>query len=274
MNKSMLASKNLPKPITKASDSQHWIRVLAAELALRLNDARQCNPTLWPKTIVLHIRQGTYLHLSSISVFSLEFTGWETRRSKQATFPFTREVTVDVIAMAGDKLWKELIIPGELLKVTNVSMALTGLETADSGQKSIEGFLKTGLGSKRPREDDDRLSPRRPTTEFITENPCVENTENTGNITQVQNLATPISFTCGRCSKRISLPENFSNNNVEENTRMEALAVIRMEHNDFHFAQDLSRAPHDTGSSDSPVRAAKKKRQKEPQGIAKFFNQK
>ncbi|KAF6757216.1 hypothetical protein DFP72DRAFT_1066057 [Ephemerocybe angulata] len=35
MTKSMLASKNLPKPITKASEGYHWIRVLAAELALR-----------------------------------------------------------------------------------------------------------------------------------------------------------------------------------------------------------------------------------------------
>jgi DNA polymerase eta len=43
-NKSMLASKNLPQPITKAADGHHWIRVLAAELALRLNDARKRVP--------------------------------------------------------------------------------------------------------------------------------------------------------------------------------------------------------------------------------------
>jgi len=58
INKSMLASKNLPQPITKASEGQHWIRVLAAELALRLNDSRQANPHLWPKTLVLHARRG------------------------------------------------------------------------------------------------------------------------------------------------------------------------------------------------------------------------
>jgi DNA polymerase eta len=56
--KSMLASKNLQRPIRKESEGQHWIRVLAAELALRLNDARKISPTLWPKTIVLHARQG------------------------------------------------------------------------------------------------------------------------------------------------------------------------------------------------------------------------
>lgn len=56
--KSMLASKNLSKAITKPDDGYHWIRVLAAELALRLKDARGEVPTLWPKTIVLHARQG------------------------------------------------------------------------------------------------------------------------------------------------------------------------------------------------------------------------
>ena len=54
----MLASKNLPQPITAASQGQHWIRVLAAELALRLREARESIPALWPKSIVLHIRQG------------------------------------------------------------------------------------------------------------------------------------------------------------------------------------------------------------------------
>lgn len=58
MTKSMLASKNLPKPITKPSEGRHWIRVLAAELALRLNDARQLSPNFWPKSLVLHARKG------------------------------------------------------------------------------------------------------------------------------------------------------------------------------------------------------------------------
>ena len=58
--KSMLASKNLQQPIRKPSEGQHWIRVLAAELALRLENARKDNRTLWPKSIVLHVRQGEF----------------------------------------------------------------------------------------------------------------------------------------------------------------------------------------------------------------------
>ena len=66
VNKSMLASKNLPQPIMKATEGAHWIRVLAAELALRLNEARDSNPALWPKTIVLHIRRGEAVQYSSL----------------------------------------------------------------------------------------------------------------------------------------------------------------------------------------------------------------
>ncbi len=36
----MMASKNLPRPITNSSEGPHWLRVLAAELALRLNELR------------------------------------------------------------------------------------------------------------------------------------------------------------------------------------------------------------------------------------------
>lgn len=57
MAKSMMASKNLPHPITTVAEGPHWLRVLAAELALRLNEART-EHDVWPKTIVLHIRHG------------------------------------------------------------------------------------------------------------------------------------------------------------------------------------------------------------------------
>jgi DNA polymerase eta len=60
LTKSMMASKNLPRPITKSSEGPHWLRVLAAELALRLNELRDTDISVWPKTIVLHARHRTY----------------------------------------------------------------------------------------------------------------------------------------------------------------------------------------------------------------------
>lgn len=58
INKSMGASKNLQHPIAHPSEGPHWLRILAGELAFRLQEAREETPGLWPKTLVLHVRQG------------------------------------------------------------------------------------------------------------------------------------------------------------------------------------------------------------------------
>ena len=70
----------------------------------------------------------------------------QSSRSKQSGFPFIRDVTVDVIASAGNKLWKELVAsldPTIPMRITNVQLAFTGLENAEPGQSSIEGFFKS-----------------------------------------------------------------------------------------------------------------------------------
>ncbi|KAK0469917.1 uncharacterized protein EV420DRAFT_1634321 [Desarmillaria tabescens] len=239
VNKSMLAAKNLPKPITKQSEGHHWIRVLAAELALRLNDAREANPNLWPKTLVLNTRRG----------------GYESSRSKQAPFPFIREVTVDVIAAAGNKLWKDLVGNSTSMRVTCIQLAFTGIETAEIGQQSIDGFLKADSSSKRGRDED---SP-----EHVTE------------LTADQSAAAArqdVAFTCARCRKDIPFPGTAS---ASEEDQADLLATIRMEHSDWHFAQDLAKDPGNQLRVSLKEPAMKKKRRKEsPKGIEKFFTRK
>ncbi|RDB26370.1 N-acetyltransferase eso1 [Hypsizygus marmoreus] len=249
VNKSMLASKNLPKPITNASEGFHWIRVLAAELALRLNEARETSPNLWPKSLVLHARKG-----------------YEAGRSKQAPFPFTREVTVDTIAAAGDKLWKELVGTSLVTKVTSVQLAFTGIETAEPGQRSIDGFLHAGSNTKRQRDDEND-------TQFgsVADNNDTVTTDNSGQ-GQSSNLRAS-SFVCTRCDKRISLP-SLPTSSLEEEAQ---LVALRQEHDDFHFAQELAKeSPEDLQSVSTPVKGypKKKKRRKEPMplGIEKFFS--
>ncbi|KAH0833270.1 hypothetical protein J3R83DRAFT_12334 [Lanmaoa asiatica] len=241
--KSMLASKNLPAPITKAADGHQWLRVLAAELALRLKDAREEMPTLWPKTIVLHTRKG-----------------YEASKSKQSAFPFTQDVTVDVIATAADKLWKELTGDMNNLKVTAVQLAFTGIETAEIGQQGIKGFFKPKEGHrslfKRTRSSSEGAPPEEGPVQAMTEMP---------------GSASSTSFVCERCNKRVSVCE--SEVDQAEADRAAALAKLRMEHDDFHFAQDLAngsdaQAPSQPGSHS---RAPKRKKITEPKGIAKFF---
>ncbi|PFH53118.1 hypothetical protein AMATHDRAFT_73645 [Amanita thiersii Skay4041] len=245
VNKSMMASKNLPQSITQSSEGFHWIRVLAAELALRLKDARQESPNLWPKTIVLHTRKGS-----------------ESGRSKQAPFPFTRDITVDVIALAGDKLWKDLIGNGLNVNVTHVALGFTGIDIAESGQQSIEAFLKgDNKGErvkKRPREDEDNSHKKLSTGgEFHS-----------------------VSYTCTECGKTLTLL-------LEDGTSQDGdmLGVMQREHEDFHFALELSNAQsRDTEMVVAQQRAKsprkrsvgmnRKRGQDERKGIERFFTRK
>lgn len=92
-----------------------------------------------------------------------------------------------------------------------------------------------------------------------------------------------VAFVCPRCHKRIGL-ESTNDDHIDE----EALARLRIEHSDFHLAEDLSKtAEHgdgNVGGGSARIRAVEKlhstktktKRKKQPpeDGIAKFFTRK
>ncbi|TDL25593.1 DNA/RNA polymerase [Rickenella mellea] len=253
VNKSMLASKNLKRPVLKPSEGHHWIRVLAAELALRLNDAREENEGLWPKSLVLHVRQG-----------------YDSFKSKQAAFPFSRNVTVDVIAHAGDKLWRELVgtdasYKGNGMKITNVQLSFTGIEIMESGQRGIEGFLgaRDGSGEKRKWEESPKKS-----NASASRAQSVEKRDVVG----VESASNDHSFPCPRCKKAIKIPPIASHSSASDAADEEvqhAIGLAKQEHDDWHFAQDLARSPE---RPPPPKKKAKKKdKDKDKDGIAKFF---
>ncbi|KZT29647.1 DNA polymerase eta [Neolentinus lepideus HHB14362 ss-1] len=256
--KSMAASKNLTQPVAKASEGSHWIRILAAELALRLNEARDQTPGLWPKSIVLGLRQG-----------------WQIYRSKQAPFPFSRTVTIDLIAAAGDKLWKELIgfddsrpLP---MKITHVGLSFTGIASNESGQQNIEGFFKDSDVSVKA---EDRGTKRKLHS-------IVEEKHASEEITECQPSRSAIAthFDCGRCGRRIHISDDLAGIGIEDYIKQQALAALRTEHEDFHLALDLSKLPEDGVNAakfrpDPPQKKFKKPKSKpepKPDGIAKFL---
>lgn len=158
-----------------------------------------------------------------------------------------------MIATAADKLWKELTGNIKNLNVTAVQLGFTGIETTEAGQQSIEGFFKpreaTESHLKRARRDSN-------TVQLEVDPPQLPETPGSTSLA---------SFICERCNKRISTDE--SNVDQAEVDRTTALAKLRMEHDDFHFAQDLA------NGSDGPSQPSTPKRKKtaEPKGIAKFF---
>lgn len=83
-----------------------------------------------------------------------------------------------------------------------------------------------------------------------------------------------LSFMCSRCNQTIRYSRSFSSEEVES-----TLATMKIEHDDFHLAQDLTKEL--TGpltritSQVSPQRPNKKRKSgPEPKGIEKFFARK
>jgi DNA polymerase eta len=185
---------------------------------------------------------------------TLCYVGYGASRSKQGAFPFTREVTVDYIASAGNRLWKELVGGDDArtspMKITNVQLAFTGVETADPGQQSIEGFLnpdKLDPAQKRRRTASD-------SSELI---------PNGGNASE------DVFFECPRCKKRIH--PSRSDSGEADQAAVSRLTTLKMEHEDFHFALDLARDPAERDETTKGSRLSKKAKKAEPRGIAKFF---
>lgn len=109
----MLASKNTIPNVTTPEQGHHWLSVLSGELCVRLKEAREANPGLWPKTLVLGTRKG-----------------W-TPRTRQLPFPYARELTPEFITRQARKLWDEstaAIKPGDM-KFNNVSDSKTHTDT-------------------------------------------------------------------------------------------------------------------------------------------------
>lgn len=194
----------------------------------------------------------------------MHLAGYDAGHSKQAPFPFTNEVTVDVIAAAGNKLWKQLVGTDIVMKVTNVSLAFAGLEAAEMGQKTITGFLKRRGEDDEPPHPNAGADRQEVAPADLDDDPF--NDSNTDSL----------SFTCARCGKRISAPSHPTSA-MEKETQ---LAVLKVEHDDYHFAQDLAKdtdniIPVSAPSSKGPPKRKKQKvSEAKPVGIEKFFQPK
>lgn len=130
-NKTMLASKNVKPTIKTPQEAKRWLSILSSELTVRLREAREESPTLWPGTIVLR-----YLKPR------------ETARSRQAHFPFVRDLKAEHVYKVAQRLWDEALGGLAVYEVVTVALGFSQLDAGEQGQKSIEGwFGGGGVGS-------------------------------------------------------------------------------------------------------------------------------
>ncbi|KIO34646.1 hypothetical protein M407DRAFT_209923 [Tulasnella calospora MUT 4182] len=293
--KSMLASKNVRPDLTKFAEVTHWLRVLSSELCVRLIEARERTPGIWPKTLILAFRQA-----------------FGTHKSKQVTFPFAKLITPELILKPAEKLFKELSGSAPY-KIGNISLGFHGLGMLEAGQQGIEGFFAgpskssaVRAASTAPEEVEDVALGKRKRKEDAVEMAVSDEGEQddgkeragsrppskpltaAGSSSSSTSLESDLSFHCDRCRKVISLSKRALVLTSEDKTQ--ALSKLQAEHADFHVAQDLAREVIDISSDDEDQRKKPKQKaigktkskpenkksaatkvKKPPEGIAKFF---
>jgi DNA polymerase eta len=254
----MLASKNTRPNLTTKAQVIHWLRVLASELSVRLLEARDLEPTIWPKTLVLHLRQGAVRSFSANEALT-HSAGYGSTRSKQLPFPFSNVISPDIILKPAEKLFAELSGTASF-RIDNISLAFAGLSKLEPGQKGIEIFLGTPKAALERSPDEPLVLKRKRSQE-----PGVE----------TQILTSSDKYACPRCRKVLSLPRNYGGTEMAI-----ALHKLQMEHDDFHVAQDLAREVVDDDRQDNAPSSSTQKRhtvvkRKPPTtGITSFFKKK
>lgn len=182
-----------------------------------------------------------------------------------------RNLTVDVIAAAGNKLWKELVgspngKPDVPIKVRYIALGFTGVEAGENGQKGIEAFLRSRTPGSAGEASKDEVKQKPPSSSVApvlkrkrSSSPRPsgsssklktgedEGTSNAPNDIDVQrgNSSEPPpthSYMCDRCRKRLSLEDGADTASYTSEEREEKLARLRSEHDDYHVALELSRA--------------------------------
>lgn len=265
--KSMLASKNINPPVTTREAGYHWLTILAGELYVRLRDARDITEGLWPKTLVLGTRQG-----------------YETGRSRQTAFPFTRNLTIDYIAKYAFRLWDEVSEPmtrptkskSAALSFNNVSsssdtrwslanvahqlaISFANLERLEGGQKGIEAFLGKGVTKRERSASAGPSDLNKQPAKKLKEDEVIDITDDVDDVDDGE------SWACPRCNKSVS---------TDSQAR---LAVLKQEHEDMHVAKDLHRSglsdmtATTTTTKSRNTKSTAKKKPKE-KGIRAFFS--
>ena len=191
---------------------------------------------------------------------------------------------MDTIAGFAERLWKDLVGSGNKQdgslphSITHVALGFSGVESGEAGQQSIEGFFQPGTSTGDPILADRK---RRRVAVEDSAGASVDLSDLSGTSQIDRGEKAMMAFVCPRCHQRIELePTNDAHNDNE------ALSRLRIEHSDFHLAEDLSKmAGHSDGNVGSgsvriraveKVNSTKMKRKKQPpeDGIAKFFARK
>ena len=267
--KSMLSAKSFRPSINTFEVACKWLRIFVADIFSRLVEEGVLENKRRPKTMNLHHRQGAQT------------------RSKQVPIPLGKTITEEALYELAKNLLAQVIVDGRAWPCANLSLSVGGFEDGVTGNKGIGSFLVRGDEAKalqaatisRNESTEDRSSETPPppnkrrkvgdsianffgsrsdhemhgeeaneTTVDIPDNAdlVVDNKVEFDIPPSAQALSsTPTppgpshhqtkldTYLCPRCSKNIPIDE-------------------KVEHEDFHFAQDLQNQHSSTPAARPP----------------------
>lgn len=254
--KSMLSAKSFRPSVSTFEQATKWLRIFVADIFSRCVEEGVLENKRRPKTITLHHRQGSQT------------------RSKQAPIPQGKTLNEEILFGLAKDLLAHVVADGRAWPCANLSLSVGGFEDGPSNNKGIGSFLVRGDEAKAlaarersdsplARDDDEPSGKRRKvdgggisrymaSRQYSRDTPEMETSNNFNHSEanedvidadelyttsdNLQQLAQPEpshlhqqtldTYFCPRCNKSIPVED-------------------QPEHEDWHFAKDLSKELHD-----------------------------
>jgi DNA polymerase eta len=233
--KSMLSAKSFRPSINSLDQADKWLRIFAADIYGRLVEDGVLENKRRPKVITLH-------HRTSQS------------RSRQIPIPGSNPIDEDLLYDLANTLLRQVMVDGQAWPCSNLSLSVSSFEEGVSNNKAIESFLVRGdqakalshltrprdvesLPSEQPPADKKRRLDGEKSKQFFgnsLDDTVAEMHESPHLSHELDSGETCIPrFTCPRCSKSMFEYE-------------------KEEHDDWHFAKDLSNQDREESRTSQP----------------------
>ncbi|KAG0145040.1 hypothetical protein CROQUDRAFT_723679 [Cronartium quercuum f. sp. fusiforme G11] len=203
--KSMMSSKNFRPFINSWDQVDDWLKILSTDLLARLNEAREINPGLWPKTMVIHKRDENQKTIS-----------------KQINFIHTNNLSREYIYNLSKRLLTEF--SKSLGTLSGLCLSLSGLIGLENGQRDLDSFFNF-KGLKDEDDHSKSLSKKRKVDD-----------DDDDELVGYDSPSDRLSYKCPRCGEVLKSELSDGDGDQDKMDRMERLKV---EHADHHFAKDL-----------------------------------
>ena len=227
-NHSMMSVKNFRPRLTSSKMALSWLAVLSSELSKRLQEEREDDPSMFPRTLVLR-----YLISNSSGV-----------KSHQVPFGQIANEHLDrEIYTRAEKLWYESIgrvmhRPGpSRVELSLLALSFASIDRTARDQQPLRNFLSPQVHNKRKAD----MNPE--------ERMCSKSVRTTKQndyeiVKDEASLTDMAQWTCSICSHTLHVPifedPESHCDNTERPSFLQILAQARMEHEHWHMAMKLA----------------------------------